>query len=79
MMIAHDKKLHFIAGAVICLVVGLAVCPVVGFIAAAVVGMVKELYDTAHPETHTADPIDFLATAMGGAVVALVLIFIERL
>ena len=47
MMIAHDKKLHFIVGAVICLVVGLAVIPVVGFIVAAIVGMVKELYDAA--------------------------------
>lgn len=78
-MIAHDKKLHFIAGAVICLVVGLAVIPVAGFIVAAIVGMAKELYDTAHPKTHTADPIDFVATALGGAIVALVLIFIERL
>ena len=79
MMIAHDKKLHFIAGAVIAGMVGYFTSPVAGFVAAALVGLIKELYDMRHPARHTADVLDFVATVLGGMVVALILIFLERL
>ena len=79
MMIAHDKKLHFIAGAVIAGMVGYFTSPVTGFVAAALVGLIKELYDMRNPEKHTADVLDFVATLVGGFTVTLVLIFVELL
>lgn len=75
----NDKILHFIAGAVIAGTVGYFTSPVAGFVAAALAGLIKELYDMRHPANHTADVLDFAATVMGGMVVALILIFVERL
>lgn len=41
--------------------------------AAAVAAMGKGVYDHLHPETHTVDPLDFLATVAGALPVALTL------
>ena len=78
-MIAQDKILHFIAGALIAGLVGYFTAPVAGFVAAALVGLIKELYDMRHPAKHTADVLDFVATVLGGFAVTLILICAERL
>lgn len=78
-MIAQDKILHFIAGALIAGLVGYFTAPVAGFVAAALVGLAKESYDMRHPAKHTADVLDFVATVLGGFAETLILIFAERL
>ena len=73
----RDKKDHALLGAVgssVCVSILLIFLPVlwaVGLTAilliAAALG--KERYDAAHPDTHTADPFDALATILGGLLV----------
>ena len=68
----QDKLLHFLGGAVIeaaALLFGIPYYKGLG--AVALLAGVKELYDRLHPLRHTADWLDFLATVLGGAVVAL--------
>lgn len=79
-MLQHDKALHFSTGGVVSVLPHL-ITPWWGgpipwwwpVAAAAVAGLGKELYDHLHPETHTVDPFDFLATAAGALPVALTL------
>ena len=69
-----DKRLHFLGGAVLCFAFSF-VSPVVGLLVAIFAGYAKEMYDNRHPEKHTADDLDMLATWFGG-VVGLVLFLI---
>lgn len=74
-----DKVLHFAAGVLASLV------PVIfmllsgaspwwmPLVSSALFGAAKEVYDHAHPEKHTVDVFDFVATALGGLPVALTL------
>jgi len=62
-VIPTDKLLHFFGGAVVALLFG-GGWP--GVAAALVVGIGKELWDLAHPKTHTADVWDAVATVLGG-------------
>lgn len=69
-----DKLLHIAAGAAISLAVGLLTgTPWLGAAAAVVAGFGKELYDRQHPDKHTPDMLDAIATAVAGAVAAGVL------
>jgi hypothetical protein len=62
-----DKQMHFICGFIIAAVL----TPFIGFYAVAIVAIIaafKEIYDSLHPESHTADFWDWVATTLGGLV-----------
>jgi hypothetical protein len=79
-MIARDKKLHFLVGIAIAIVVGLALmwlptrlneapAGFFGVLAAGVAGWLKEKwYDARRPDRHTVDMGDFRWTLKGGFV-----------
>ena len=62
----NDKLLHFIGGAVIALIGAFFSGPLAGLALAVVAGALKEIYDHLHPDGHTVELWDFLATAAGG-------------
>ena len=65
MKIADDKKLHFIAGLIICIVVALIFKnPMYGLIASVIAGVAKEVYD--YYDYGKIDFLDTLATWVGG-------------
>jgi hypothetical protein len=66
-----DKVAHFLAGATITLAVGYVAPILVAYIATVAVGWAKEVYDRYHPNTHTSDMWDFVATALGGLAASL--------
>ena len=70
-----DKQVHFLVGAVIALALGYILPIVYGLAVAVLMGAIKELYDHFHPATHTVDVWDFVATAAGGAVGSLFVLF----
>ena len=61
-----DKVTHFLAGAVIVLALGYVLPIFYAMFVAVIVGALKELYDSFHPATHTADMLDFVSTVAGG-------------
>lgn len=61
-----DKQGHFLGGSVIALALGYICPPLIGIFAAIVVGALKEAYDSLHPDIHTVDVWDFVATSLGG-------------
>ena len=72
-----DKILHFMAGALVSMVVGyLTKIPLLGFLIAGLVGLIKEFWDIEHG---TAELLDFIATASGGFLVMLVLKYLGGL
>lgn len=80
--IALDKRLHLAAGALVCLVVALAWrawgpgpehAVAAGLVAGVLAGLAKEAYDARHPQTHTDDLDDAVATAAGAVVMAVLL------
>ena len=65
--VAEDKFMHFICGFIIAAVL----TPFIGFYAVvvvAIIALLKEIYDYLHPESHTADIWDWVATTLGGVV-----------
>ena len=65
--VAEDKFMHFISGAIIAAVL----TPFIGFYAVvvvAIIALLKEIYDALHPDKHTADFWDWVATTLGGVV-----------
>jgi hypothetical protein len=64
-----DKKLHFLCGCIISLLVGLY-NPTYGLLAGMVAGLAKEVYD--YIDYGGPDIKDFLATAVGSILGALV-------
>jgi hypothetical protein len=62
-----DKQMHFVCGFIIAAVltpfIGAASVFIVAIIAA-----LKEVYDYMHPDSHTADILDWVATVLGGVV-----------
>jgi hypothetical protein len=64
-----DKFMHglsgFVGGAAM---MWLTDITIISIAAVAVVAYLKEQYDARHPDKHTADGLDFLATTIGGAV-----------
>lgn len=65
----YDKKLHFLCGCIISLLIGLC-NPVYGLLAGMIAGVAKELYD--YLDYGGPDIKDFLATAVGSILGALV-------
>lgn len=61
-----DKVYHLIAGFVIALVFGL-INPTLGIIAASLAGVGKEVYDKYYKKS-SPDPLDALATIVGGII-----------
>ena len=62
-----DKFFHFIGG----LVIAALLTPFIGaysIVVVAIVALLKEIYDYLHPESHTADFMDWVATVLGGLV-----------
>lgn len=67
-----DKILHFVGGGIISAsasVVGLS--PLDASHLTTWVGIAKEMYDSKHPDKHTSDVWDIVATAAGGAAVSI--------
>lgn len=72
-----DKILHFMAGALVSMVVGyLTKIPLLGFLVAGLVGLIKEFWDIEHG---TAEFLDFVSTACGGFLVMLILKYLGGL
>lgn len=62
-----DKFMHFISG----LVIAALLTPFIGaysIVVVAIIALLKEIYDYLHPESHTADIWDWVATTLGGLV-----------
>ena len=68
----RDKVLHLIAGAVIAGALSLVFDPLVGFAAGVFAGAAKEIRDK-FTAGATADWLDFVATAGGAAIAALLI------
>lgn len=64
-MIPIDKLVHLLVGFVICSVLGTAGHPYLGLVASTLAGVGKEVWDHFNPP-HTPDPLDALATIVGG-------------
>lgn len=73
---AHDKKLHFITGLLLSLLVGAVWHPVAGLIASVIAGAAKEIYDSTG--RGTVDALDFVATAAGGLIGFVAIFMIVR-
>lgn len=76
MSLPKDKKMHAAGGLAIWLVALLLGAPLLlasGLACAA--GLLKELYDSRHPDRHTVDPLDWFWTgwlaAIGSVLVAM--------
>jgi hypothetical protein len=70
-----DKQMHMLSGFIIAAVL----TPFIGaysILVVAVIAALKEIYDARHPDKHTADFMDWVATVLGGVfgfvVVALI-------
>jgi hypothetical protein len=62
-----DKQMHFLSGFIIAAVL----TPFIGaysIVVVAVIAALKEIYDARHPDKHTADIWDWVATTLGGVV-----------
>ena len=62
-----DKQMHFVCGFIIAAVL----TPFIGataILVVAIVAALKEIYDYMHPDSHTADFWDWVATTLGGVV-----------
>jgi hypothetical protein len=82
MNIPIDKQLHFLSGATIAFTVSLFGGIWLGFVVTAIVGLLKEVYDNYHPDKHTADVWDFIATGLGGlfaVIITLIANFINKI
>jgi hypothetical protein len=64
--IPYDKKLHFLAGLLIALVVSITVNPTCALIVSMVAGLAKEIKD--YLDYGGPDVVDCLATWLGGGV-----------
>lgn len=72
-----DKLKHLLAGLAIAIMAGLLFCPLTGLIVAAVVGALKEIVWDWLLKRGTPEFLDFVATALGGLVVYLILIAVR--
>ena len=67
-MMKQDKLKHLLAGIGISLVFGVQFSPLIGLITAAIVGALKEIIWDWLLKKGTPEFMDFLATALGGAI-----------
>jgi len=68
MIFKQDKLKHLLAGIGISLVFGVQFSPLIGLITAAIVGALKEIIWDWLLKKGTLEFMDFLATALGGAI-----------
>ena len=68
----RDKILHFIAGVFISVLVSIVFTPAIGLVAGVLAGATKEVRDK-FTAGATADWLDFVATAGGAAIAALLI------
>jgi hypothetical protein len=64
--------MHFICG----LVIAALLTPFIGaysILVVAVIAALKEIYDARHPDKHTADFMDWVATVLGGVLGMLII------
>ena len=69
-----DKFMHFISG----LLIAVILTPFIGFYSVLIVALIalaKEVYDYLHPDLHTADIWDWVATTLGG-IVGVLLVYV---
>jgi hypothetical protein len=62
-----DKQMHMLSGFIIAAVL----TPFIGaysILVVAVIAALKEIYDALHPDKHTADFWDWVATSLGGVL-----------
>ena len=71
-MMKQDKLKHLLAGIGISLIFGVQFSPLIGLIAAAIVGALKEIIWDWLLKKGTPEFMDFLATALGGAIAYMV-------
>ena len=64
--VPYDKKLHFIAGFLIALIMGIITDPITGIGFAIATGIFKECYDD-YQKDGSFDAYDMIATWIGGA------------
>ena len=65
-MLNLDKFWHYQVGLLVALAVGHFLSKQLAIIVVMGIGLAKELYDSYHPDKHTADGQDFIATVVGG-------------
>lgn len=63
-----DKQQHLYLGAVVGFVLSVFINYWIAWIIVMALGGLKELYDHYHPDKHTCEFLDWLATAIGGCV-----------
>ena len=68
MIFKQDKPKHLLTGIGIGLIFGVQFSPLIGLIAAAIVGALKEIIWDWLLKRGTPEFLDFLATALGGAI-----------
>jgi hypothetical protein len=68
MIFKQDKLKHLLTGIGIGLIFGVQFSPLIGLIAAAIVGALKEIIWDWLLKRGTPEFLDFLATALGGAI-----------
>ena len=62
-----DKQMHMLSG----FIIAVLLTPFIGaysILVVAVIAALKEIYDARHPDKHTADFMDWVATVLGGLV-----------
>ena len=87
MNIPLDKQSHFFSGAMLALAMLYVLVPLQGLLEGGIVtfgacvfaALAKEVYDKQHPEAHTPDPFDLLATSLGGLAGVLFVVVVEWL
>jgi len=67
-MIATDKQLHFLVGAVVLFTFATFGQAMLGLVIACVLGLGKEVHDCCRPKTNTAELADILYTVAGASV-----------
>jgi hypothetical protein len=67
-MIAIDKQLHFLVGAVVLFTFATFGNAMLGLIVACILGLGKEVHDYCRPNTNTAELADIMYTVAGAAV-----------
>ena len=63
--IPADKQMHFLSG----FILGIILTPFIGWASilwVSAIACAKEIYDYIHPDKHTADIWDWVATSLGG-------------
>jgi hypothetical protein len=67
-----DKQMHFLSG----FIIAALLTPFIGaysILVVAVIAALKEIYDARHPDKHTADFMDWVATVLGGVLGMLII------